>query len=255
MPFLIDTHCHIDFDAFNTDRDEILQRALGKGVQHIICPATHRQGWGNLSAICRKGSFLIPTYGLHPMFLHRHQASDLKDLRCWIDTEQPHAIGECGLDFYDKTLDRSKQEFFFEGHIELAREFKRPLIIHARKSVERVTSLLHHHTELKGVFHSYSGSWEQAQILIKRGFSFGFGGPITWEGSHKLHRLIRKIPLQYILLETDAPDQPDNTHRGSRNEPSYLPIIAEAVARLKGITTAEVARVTTANARRLFNLP
>lgn len=164
------------------------------------------------------------------------------------------AVGECGLDFYDKAADKNRQIELFDVQLDLAHKHHLPVIIHARKSVQEVIRRLKLKPGPNGVLHSYSGSYEQAKQLMDMGFYFGFGGPVTWPRSSRLQGLIKKIPLQYLLLETDAPDQPDAKHRNQRNEPAFLPDIARFIAACRGESIETLAQQTTENARILFSL-
>lgn len=254
MSSLIDSHCHIDFPIFDVDRSLVIERARQVGVDAIVVPGTRQSAWEYQLELCRTNPMLYPTLGLHPQFLSHHQTSDISALENAIGSTSLLAIGECGLDFYDRSADRQMQEFFFVEQARLAQTHKLPLIIHARKSVARVIELLADFPNVTGVFHSYSGSYEQAKVLMKKGFFFGFGGPVTWPNSHRLHKLVTAIPLESILLETDAPDQPDTLHRGERNEPSFLPDIAQAIAELKGVPLEDLIQASSENARALFGL-
>ncbi len=254
MTSLIDSHCHIDFPVFDTDRDAVLQRSRKAGVNTIVVPGTHAAAWEHQARICKQHPELLPAYGLHPLFLPEHKADDITALEDILTSRQPCAVGECGLDFYDRSLDRERQEFFFEAQLGLAEKYRLPVIIHARKATTRAMEIINNFPGVCGVFHSYSGSFEQAKVLIDKGFYFGFGGPVTWEGSRKLHRVAAQIPAEHILLETDAPDQPDALHRGQRNEPAFLLDIARSIASLRGVTPDELAETTASNARRLFHL-
>ena len=200
-------------------------------------------------------SGLFPAYGLHPMFLSRHQPADLQALADWIEREQPVAVGECGLDFHVQTLDPDAQQHYFQGQLRLARDFDLPLIIHARRAVEAVIVAIRRVGGLRGVIHSYAGSPEQARQLWDNGFLIGLGGPVTYERAQRLRRLAAQMPLDSLLLETDAPDQPDADHRGQRNEPARLPRVCELIAQLRGQSPEDIAKATSDNATRLFALP
>ncbi|MBM7093262.1 TatD family hydrolase, partial [Streptomyces sp. S12] len=175
-------------------------------------------------------------------------------LREWLQRERPCAVGECGLDYYIEGLDRDAQSFYFDGQLEFAREFDLPLIVHARHAVDAVIAAIRRVGGLRGVVHSYSGSEEQAQQLWKQGFLLGLGGPVTYERAQRLRRIAATMPLEFLLLETDAPDQPDAGIRGQRNEPARLAEVCATIAQLRGVSAQEVAQATSANARRLFGL-
>lgn len=254
MPQLIDSHCHFDSEQFSEDRTEVFRRALDAGITAIISPAITAASWPALKQIAAAFDVVNPCYGLHPMFTNAHQPTDLEELENWIHQESPVAIGECGLDFYQGKEDSGKQLEIFDGQLALAAKYDLPVIIHARRAVEEVLRLLRRYPEVSGVLHSYSGSAEQARQLAARDIYFGFGGPVTWPQSRKLHKLVAKIPLDRILLETDAPDQAGEQHRRQRNEPAFLPEIAEKIAAIKQFSPDTVAAVTTKNATRLFRL-
>lgn len=252
---LIDSHCHLDAAEFDADRDQVVARARQAGVAAQVVPAVTAASWPGLREVCRMQSGLHPAYGLHPMFLAEHAPEHLPLLREWIERERPCAIGECGLDFFVAGLDPERQRHFFDGQLELARDYRLPLIVHARRAVEEVIAAIRRVGGLRGVVHSFSGSPEQARQLWQLGFLIGLGGPLTYPRANRLRRLAAEMPLEYLLLETDAPDQPDADIRGQRNEPARLPVVLRTVAALRGQPEAEIARATTANARRLFGLP
>lgn len=252
---LVDSHCHLDAAEFNADRAAVIARARAAGVRTQIVPAVTAASWPTLRDTCQLADGLHPAYGLHPMFLDQHRPEHLDHLRAWIQREQPCAVGECGLDFFVEGLDAAQQQSYFLGQLQLAREFDLPVIVHARRAVDAVIAAIKQVGGLRGVVHSFPGSPEQAAQLHAQGFLLGLGGPLTYDRAQRLQRLVAQIPLEQLLLETDAPDQPDAGIRGQRNEPARLPVILETVARLRGQPAEEIAAQTTANARRLFNLP
>ncbi|WDS36695.1 TatD family hydrolase [Pseudoxanthomonas sp.] len=250
-----DSHCHLDAGAFDADRAEVIVRARQAGVTRQIVPAIDAAGWPKLREVCRPESGLFPAYGLHPMFLSAHRPEHLADLRDWIERERPVAIGECGLDFHVGDLDHATQQRYFEGQLALAREFDLPVIVHARKATEAVIVAIRKFGPLRGVVHSYAGSIEQARQLWEHGFLLGLGGPVTYERAQRLRRLAATMPLEQLLLETDAPDQPDAEHRGQRNEPARLSLVCDTIAGLRGVAPEVIAKATSDNATRLFRLP
>ena len=252
---LVDSHSHFDAPEFDGDRDAALARARAAGVTRQVVPAVAASSWPKLREVCAQGAGLFPAYGLHPMYLAEHRPAHLDALRAWIEREHPLAIGECGLDFFVEGLDEDEQRRYFEGQLRLAREFDLPLIVHARRAVDAVIAAVKRVGRLRGVVHSFSGSPEQARQLWQLGFLIGLGGPVTYERANRLRTLARTMPLDHLLLETDAPDQPDAGIRGQRNEPARLPVVRDVIAGLRGITADEVSQATTRNAERLFNLP
>jgi len=250
-----DRHRQFDDAAFGHDRDAALARAHAAGVAVQIVPAVTRDGWPKLREVCRCAPGLHPAYGLHPVYLAGHRPGHLAELREWIERERPVAVGECGLDYFVEGLDRDAQQACFEGQLRLAREFDLPVIIHARRAVDMVIATLRRIGGLRGVVHSFSGSEEQARQLWKLGFLLGLGGPVTYERANRLRRLAATMPLEFLLLETDSPDQPDAGIRGRRNEPARLAVVRDTIAALRGQPPEEIAEATTRNAQRLFRLP
>lgn len=252
---LVDSHCHLDAAEFDADRPAVVSRAHAAGVSQQVVPAVDAAHWPKLRNVCGTDAGLFPAYGLHPMYLREHQPAHLDELRDWIDRERPVAVGECGLDFFVEGLDADAQRSYFEGQLQLAREFDLPVIVHARRAVDAVIATVKRVGKLRGVVHSYSGSAEQARQLFDLGFLIGLGGPVTYERANRLRQLAASVPLESLLLETDAPDQPDARHRGERNEPARLPFVCETIAALRGAGPDEIASATAGNARRLFALP
>ncbi|MDH5833878.1 TatD family hydrolase [Luteimonas kalidii] len=251
---LIDSHCHLDASEFDRDRDSVVARARTAGVCAQVLPAVEAAGWTRLGEICAATDGLHPAYGLHPMFLSAHRPAHLDALRDRLARERAVAVGECGLDYYVDGLDRDAQQVFFEGQLRLAREFDLPVIVHARRAVDAVIATLRRIGGLRGVVHSWSGSEEQAQQLWKMGFLLGIGGPVTYERARRLRRLVASMPLEHLLLETDAPDQPDAAIRGQRNEPARLANVFDAVVALRDEDPEAIAHATRRNAIRLFGL-
>ncbi|WP_038140702.1 TatD family hydrolase [Thiothrix lacustris] len=254
---LIDTHCHFDDPAFTDDRSLLVDKMHELGVSELIFPAVSAEHWPRLRNICSTSPHFHATYGLHPVFLAEHTPHDIVALRHWLEYEQPVAVGECGLDFFLPHLDVQKQEDLFIAHIKLAYEFDLPLIIHARHSLDCVLKHIRRFSgknNLRGVIHSFAGSQQQADQLIKQGFYLGVGGTSTYPRAQRLRTILANVPLEALLLETDSPDQPDSAWRGKRNDPTRLPIIAETLAELRGESLTQIAEITTANAIQLFKL-
>ncbi len=251
---LIDSHSHFDDRSFDPDREDAWQRARDAGVVAQIIPAVTASDWPRVKETCFKHIGLYPAYGLHPMFCHEHTDSDLQILKEWIKRELPVAIGECGLDFYIKDPDKQRQLQLFHAQLAIAEKSGLPVIIHARKAVEETINCLQQHPGLRGVLHSYSGSLQQAKRLMRMGFLMSFGGPITYPNATRLRQLVAELPLEYIMLESDAPDQPDSQHRGQRNEPSYLPLILQEMSELRNEPADHIAAQTRENAQRLFGI-
>lgn len=252
---LIDSHSHIDTEAFDDDRAAVMERAHEAGVVQQIVPAIARKGWENLREVCSAHEGLFPAFGLHPMFLDQHQPEHLGDLADWLDREKPLAVGECGLDFHVEGLDRDDQYACFNAQLELARDRDLPVIVHARKAFDEVTACFRRFDGLRGVVHSFSGSLQQAEMLWKLGFLIGIGGPLTYPRASRLRSIITDMPIEFLMLETDSPDQPLHGHQGQRNEPARIVEVLTTVAQLRGESKEQIAQATTLNAQRLFKLP
>ena len=186
------------------------------------------------------------------MYLPEHHDEHLAEVRAYLSSGRAVAVGECGLDFYVEGLDAQRQRELFLAQLHIAREFDLPVVLHARRAVDEVIATLRRVGGLRGVVHSYSGSEEQARQLYRLDFFLGLGGPVTYERAQRLRRLVATMPIEHLLVETDAPDQPDSQHRGERNEPGRLGFVVETIADLRGVTAEEIGEATAANARRLF---
>jgi TatD DNase family protein len=254
MP-LVDSHCHLDAVEFDHDRAAVIERARAAGVTRQIVPAVDAAGWPKLRNVCADDPGLFPAYGLHPVYLESHRPEHLDALRNWIEREHPVAIGECGLDFHLADLDIPTQQRYFDGQLALAGEYNLPLIVHARQAVDAVIAAIKRAGRVRGVVHSFSGSVEQARQLWTLDFMVGLGGTVTFERANRLRKLVATMPIEHLLLETDAPDQPDAQHRGQRNEPARMTNVLRTIAELRNQDPAEIAAATTANAARLFGLP
>jgi TatD DNase family protein len=252
---LVDTHCHLDVEEFAADRAAVLARARAAGVVAQVIPAIHRAGWPFLLALCDSEPDLFPTAGLHPVYLAQHEDADLEALATVVAAARPVAIGEIGLDWFVEGLDRERQQVLFERQLAIARDANLPVILHVRRAHDAALAILRRLRVRGGIAHAYSGSLEQARQYLDLGFRLGFGGMLTFERSTKLRRLARELPLEAIVLETDAPDLTVASHRGERNSPEYLPEVLAALAEVRDADPANVAARTTANACAVFGLP
>jgi TatD DNase family protein len=232
----------------------VLARARAAGVHGQLVPAVDFSTWEKTRDACAADPGLHAAYGLHPLLLAKHQPAHLDALERWIEAERPKAVGECGLDFYVEGLDAERQRFYFRRQLEIARAAGLPVVVHARRAFEEAIAELRRLPGLTGVVHSFAGSEEQARQLFAMGFCIGLGGPVTYERARRIRRVARSMPLEHLLLETDAPDQPDSGRRGERNEPAFLVRVLECVAELREQTVNAIAAQTSANARRLFRL-
>ena len=254
MLALIDSHNHFDDPCFDPDRDATYQRARKHGVVAQVLAAVSARWWPRLKAITVRYPGLYAGYGLHPLYLAEHRPEHLDLLADWLVQEHPAAGGECGLDYYLPDLDPGAQADYFTGQLQLARRHGLPAIIHARRAVDQVIKYIRRYPGVRGVVHSFSGSVDQARRLLDAGILLSFGGPVTYPRATRLRALLRYLPLDGFMLETDAPDQPTCNRRGERNEPAFLPDVLACVAELRGVDPAEIAAATTANARCLFRI-
>ncbi|MGN6479694.1 TatD family hydrolase, partial [Luteibacter sp.] len=252
---LIDTHAHLDDSSFDADRGAMFERAAQAGVRRWIVPAIDRGNGEAIERLCASREGVHAAYGLHPMFLASHRDAHLDELPNWLAEKRPVAVGEIGLDFYVEGLDPERQRAIFERQLHIAKEHDLPVIVHARRAFEEVIHTLRRIGGLRGVVHSFSGSEEQARQLFDLGFHIGIGGPVTYDRANRIHRVVASMPLEWLLLETDSPDQPCMHHRGERNEPAYMVDVLETIARLREVDASQIAAATTANAAKLFDLP
>jgi len=252
---LIDTHCHLDAAEFDPDRDAVLARSRVAGVVALVVPAIHREGWPWLLEYCDGEPGLYPALGLHPVYLHRHQDDDIRALEVTIAERRPLAVGEIGLDYFVRDLDRQRQQVLFESQLAVARTANLPVLLHVRRAHEQVLATLRRIPVRGGIAHAFSGGIEEARRYLDMGFKLGFGGMLTFERSSKLRRLAATLPLESLVLETDAPDLTVAAHRGKRNSPEYLPQVLAALAEVRQADAAELAAITTANAREVLGIP
>lgn len=251
---LVDSHVHLDDNAFDADRDAVIARAVDAGIGSMIIPAVDLDSWQRIAMLCAEHECLHPAYGLHPMFLQKHARTDVDALSAWMAQHPAVAVGEIGLDFHADDSDRELQRHFFHAQLELAQHHQLPVIVHARGAFEEVGLSLRRAGGLAGVVHSFSGSEQQARQLWDIGFHLGIGGTVTYPRAQRLRRIVAQMPIEFLLLESDAPDQPDAAHRGQRNEPSRVAHVLRCISELRGESEAQIAAATSANARRLFGL-
>jgi TatD DNase family protein len=251
---LIDTHCHLDVEAFDSDRAEVIAAARAAGVAAMVIPAIEAAGWQGLLDLCGSEPDLHPALGLHPVYLERHRAAHLAELERLITEASPVAVGEIGLDFYLRDLDPDRQQALFEDQLSIAAAARLPVLIHARKSHDPVLAALRRIRVPGGIAHAFSGSLQQAYAYIDLGFKLGFGGMLTFDRSTKIRALARALPMDAIVLETDAPDMTVATHRGERNSPAYLPEVLAALAEVRAEDPRALAIATSRNARALLGL-
>ncbi len=244
----IDTHCHLDAAEFGDTQDDIVRAAAEAGVTRLVIPAIARSNFEAVRELCTRFPSCAPAYGIHPMYVDDATPDDLKVLRDYLALPGTVAVGEVGLDFFVEGYDRAKQEYFFVEQLKLAREFDLPVLLHIRRAQDVVLKHLRQYKVRGGIAHAFSGSRQQAEEFIRLGFKLGFGGAMTYTRATKLRELAATLPLDAIVLETDAPDiPPDFLERGQPNKPEYLPRIAQTLAQVRRMTLDEVARATSKN--------
>lgn len=253
----IDTHCHLDAAEFGTEAESVAERAGALGVQWIVIPAIARDNFGTVRDLAHRHANCVYALGIHPIFVPQAEESDLDVLREAVrdamDDPRFVAIGEIGLDFFVPGLSdsplREKQEFFYSEQLKIAREFGLPVLLHVRRSQDVILKYLRRIDVGAGIAHAFNGSFQQAQEFVRLGFKLGFGGAMTFTRALQIRRLAAQLPIDSLVLETDAPDiSPVWVHPG-RNSPEYLPRIGEELAALRGVEAASVAGITSGNAR------
>ena len=251
---LFDTHCHLDIEDFDHDRDQVIADALRNNVNRVLVPAIAKSNFSAVQTLCRTHTGFYPALGLHPVFINQHDDEHLDHLTNVINQERPTAIGEIGLDFAIKTLDKARQISFFNAQLDIAGEHQLPVILHARRSHDEILKHLKAQKLTGGICHAFNGDINQAHRYIDLGFKLGFGGMLTYERSTKLRALAKALPNEAIVLETDAPDLTGAEHQYSRNSPAYLPEVAKSLSEIKGISVEKIAAITTANAMQVLSL-
>ncbi|MCO5107253.1 MAG: TatD family hydrolase [Burkholderiaceae bacterium] len=251
---LIDTHCHLDAAEYDGDRDSVRERAFASGVAAIVVPAVEVGNFDAVRALAAGDRRIGYALGIHPLYVDRAREDDLERLRAAleasIDDPALLAIGEIGLDFFEPGLERARQERFFRAQLEMAREFGLPVLMHVRRSQDAMLKQLRIVRPPGGIAHAFNGSLQQAAQFLGLGFALGFGGAMTFDRALQIRRLVRELPGDAHVLETDAPDIPPAWIARRRNEPAQLARIAQVFAQLRGESLGSVVERTAANAAR-----
>lgn len=251
---LFDSHLHLDDDAFAPDREAVLERARAAGVGGFVTIGTSVASSVRAVALAEQHADIFAAVAIHPHGAPEATPEALHQLAALARRPKVVAIGETGLDFYRPFVPRAAQEAAFRAHLALAREMDLPVIIHNREADADVLRILEYVAPQRVVMHCFSGSLDLARICLDRGYYLGMGGPLTYRNARHATEVARFVPPDRLLLETDAPFLPPEPHRGRRNEPSYLPLVAWAVARARGVAPGTVAELTTSNARGAFRV-
>jgi len=253
---LIDTHCHIYLDEFDSDREDMLSRARNEGVSKFIMPAIDSETHVDLLALADKyPASCLPMMGLHPCSVKAEFEKELKIAEAYFDKRTFIAVGETGLDFYWDLTWKKEQYISFQRQIEWAIHYNLPVVIHSRNSLDECIKIISENQKgyLKGVFHCFSGTPEQASKIIHLGFYLGIGGVVTFKNSG-IDKVIKNVDLKHIVLETDSPYLAPVPVRGKRNECSYLKYVVERLSSIKGVSKEEIGLITTGNAKELFGI-
>ncbi|MBP1765557.1 MAG: ycfH [Firmicutes bacterium] len=255
MITLFDTHAHIDDEQFDPDREEVLGRAAAAEVKYILCAGADMASSARAVALAQAHSTVYASVGVHPHDANSVSEADYQRLAEWAALPKVVAIGEIGLDYYYDLSPREIQQTVFCRQLDLARQTGKPFIIHDRDAHGDILEIVRKQAQgLQGVFHCFSGSWEMARELLKMDYYLAIGGPVTFKKAAKVQKVAAQIPLDRLLVETDCPYLTPHPHRGHRNEPAYVRLVAEEIARLRNISLEELAAATTANAKRLFGI-
>lgn len=252
---LFDSHAHINDEQFDDDREQVIERALENGVTGILNAGTCMASSAHSVALAQQYESIYAAVGIHPHEVVGTLEGDYEQLATWCKQDKVVAIGEIGLDYYRDLVPRDIQHEVFVRQIDVARQMNMPLIIHDRDAHQDVMDIIRKEAKgLSGVLHCFSGSLEMATELIKLGFYISIAGPVTFKNAAKLPEIVANVPLERLLVETDCPYLTPHPHRGKRNEPAYVRIVAEQVASLRCIELSVLAEATSANTKRLFKI-
>ena len=254
---LIDTHCHLDATEFDGDRDAVVDAAMAAGVSAIIVPAVQPRNFAAVWRCCERYPVCFPAYGVHPLYVEHLGEDVLVSLRRFLEVElagahPPIAIGEIGLDFFVPGVDVAKQDEVFGEQLRIARDFDLPVLLHVRRAVDAVLKQLRRFRVRGGIAHAFNGSRQQSEEFVRLGFRLGFGGAMTYPRATRLRELAATLPIEAIVLETDAPDIPPTWLAGQRNQPGELSRIAAELAELRRMEVKAVIDATTRNVQDLF---
>jgi TatD DNase family protein len=253
---LIDSHCHLDFPVFTADRDAVVQRARAAGVERMISISTRIDRFGEIAALADAYPEVFCTVGEHPENIHAAPVADLDRLVALAAHPKCVGIGEAGLDYHYPGAPRDAAHRVFRSHIEAARRTGLPLVIHSRDADEDMAAILQDEMgkgPFKAVLHCFTSSLELAQAGLALGLSISFSGIVTFKNSQGLRDIARIVPMDRLLVETDAPFLAPVPHRGKRNEPAFVAATAAVLAEVKGVSAATLAARTSANALNLFD--
>ena len=245
-----DSHCHLFYEDYE-DIEKIIDNAKKNGIIKMINNGSDLKTNKEVLEIASKYSEVFASLGFHPEICTNTNITDLSIITKNID--KIVAIGEIGLDYHYDNTDKDKQIWLFQEQLKIAEKYNKPVIIHSRDATKDTIDILQKYPNVKGVIHCFSGSLETAKIYIKMGYKLGIGGVITFKNS-KLHEVIEQLPLESIVLETDAPYLTPHPHRGEKNEPAYTKLVAEYISNLKGISMQELSKITENTIKEVFDI-
>lgn len=251
---LFDTHAHYDSEAFDADRDQVLAGLPEKGVGLVLCPGSDLSSSRACMTLAETYPHVYAAAGVHPQEAGALRPGWETALCRYLAHPKVKAVGEIGLDYYYINAPRAVQQAVFRTQMELAQEFRLPVIVHDRDAHHDSMEIVRAYPQVTGVFHCYSGGVEDAKELVKRGWMLSFTGTITFKNARKAPQVITEIPLEHLMIETDAPYMAPTPFRGRRCDSGYVYRMAETIAALKGLPVEEVARITTENGKRFFNI-
>lgn len=247
-----DTHCHITDEDFNNDINEVIEKIRNNLAFAVNVGYDLKTSEKSLD-LAEKYNFIYATVGIHPHDAGSYNIEIEKKIEEMLKSDRVKAVGEIGLDYYRDLSPRDVQKEVFEKQLNLAKRYNKPVVIHCRDAYGDTVEILKRYKDVVGVMHSYGGSFETANEIIER-FYFSISGPVTFKNAVNLREVVKKIPIERLLVETDSPYLTPEPYRGRRNEPAYVEYVAKMVAHIKGMTYEEVCRITTENARRAFNI-
>ena len=250
---MIDTHSHINFDEYKKNFNDFLENLKNNEIEKVIIPSVEPKNFEDIINLCDKYEMLYGAIGVHPSEYKTYNSEVEKEIYNLCNNEKIKAIGEIGLDYYYEPDSKKEQKIILRKQLEIAEKLKLPVIIHDRDAHEDIFDILQTYTLKEVVMHCFSGTVDFAKECIKKDYYIGVGGIVTFKNAKDLQETVKIIPLEKILLETDAPYLAPVPYRGKINSPKYLKYIAEKIAEIKGITIEEVKKQTTVNAKRIFN--
>ena len=253
---LFDTHAHYDDERFNEDRYDVINKAHESGILYILNASSNIATAVESIALTQAFSFVYAAVGIHPHNVQQIKSDTIATLADFASDNKVVAIGEIGLDYYYDSSPREIQRHWFAMQISLARNLKLPIIVHNRDAHEDIMKVIKNENarDVGGVFHCYTGSIEMARELLNNNFLISIGGAVTFKNAKKLIEVVKYVPLDRLLIETDCPYLTPEPHRGKRNDSSYIRLVAEKIAEIRAIEFDEVAKVTTESAKKLFKI-